>query len=109
MAIVEFSPAVLAFTIMRSGQWSFDSGSECRTAEWWKTKRFYCPGFNDNPHVIMYSIERPRFMDYNNWYTRPNGLTGKDFSKSEINLPVYLVYLSIAVSANRGWLLRPAL
>ena len=99
MTIVWFSPAVVAFTITGSGRWLFDPGSEYRAAEWWKTKSFYCPGFNDNLFATLYSIERSRFADYNNWYTRANVLGGKNFPKSETNLPVYLVYLDIAVGS----------
>ena len=109
VTIVGFLSAVVAFMIVRSEQWLFDSKNGYCTAGWWKAERFCCPGFDDDLFVTPYFVGRPKLADCDNWRTWADVFEKKGFPQPGNDLLAFLMYAGIAVSVNCGWLPRPTL
>lgn len=96
VTIVGVLTAVVAFLIVRSELWLFDTkDGYCRNA-WWKAKRFCCPGFSGNrqfPDTMGAYMQEDDCLDWRTWadvVLQTKGSVGENIVK-------YISYALIAV------------
>lgn len=91
VTIVGFLTAVVAFLVVRSEQWLFDSKEGYCQQAWWKAKRFCCPQIDDD------SFGAPE-ASCAAWTTWADRFSPAGTREREVEFVEYIAYAIVAVS-----------